>query len=173
MGSAWTEIDQKAKEIKMLNRQLDEAKESKSVYAEIMNDADDELEVWDGLKEELENGKPVFAPKKATKKRKAIERHKRTKRRRLAISSESEDNDSSTSEENEDETIQRSSSQSEREELNEEQISAKISDIRANKKNARQQKNNIEAKIDELKRNIKSAREEEEKAEAEVAARCM
>ena len=174
LGSAWAEVDKLGKDIKVLNKQLDEAKESKTVYTEIMNDADDELEVWDRLKEELENGKAVYAPsEKSTRKRKAVENRRPRKRRCRDASSDSESYDDADSEDDEDEGSQAGSSESEQQALSEDQVAAKISEIRSNKKNARQQKNELDSKIEDLKREIKAARESEQKIEAGIAARCI
>ncbi|KAL8823786.1 MAG: hypothetical protein Q9191_005550 [Dirinaria sp. TL-2023a] len=174
LGPAWAEVEKLGKQIKALNKQLDEAKESKTVYAEIMNDADDELEVWDGLKENLEKGKTVYAPAKpSTKKRKAVVKRKPRKRGRRDVSSESEDYDDADSEDDPDEGSEAGSSQSERQELNEDDVSTKISEIRSNKKNARQQKVELDTKIDELKREIKVARASEKRIEARIATRCI
>lgn len=174
LGSAWAEVDKLGKQIKALNKQLDEAKESKTVYTEIMNDADDELEVWDGLKEDLESGKTIYAPsKKPTKKRKAVIDRKPRKRSRRDISSDSEAYDDADSEDDQVEESEADSSQSEQQELSEDQVSAKVSEIRSNKKNARQQKLELDAKINDLKRDIKLVRESEKEFEARIAARCI
>jgi hypothetical protein len=50
---------------------LTEIKESGAVYLGVMNEADDAIEIWEKLKEDLEDGKNVFAPSdKSNKKRK-------------------------------------------------------------------------------------------------------
>ena len=48
LGALWAEIDQTGKELKRLKKQREEAKETKAVYSDLMNAADDELEEWDG-----------------------------------------------------------------------------------------------------------------------------
>ena len=174
LGSAWAEVDRLGKQIKTLNKQLEEVKESKTVYTEIMNDADDELEVWDGLKDDLEDGKAVFAPrKKRSRKRTAVVDRKPRKRSRRDVSSDSEAYDNAGSDDDQVEESEASSSQSEQQELSEDQVSAKISEIRSNKKNARQQKVELDAKIADLKRDIKVAQESEKEVEAGIAARCI
>ena len=47
LGALWAEIEEAGQSLKDLKKQREDLKESKMVYSELMNDADDELEIWD------------------------------------------------------------------------------------------------------------------------------
>ena len=64
------------------------------MYEDVMNDVDEQIEVWEGLKGELEDGKTVYKPKASAKKRKSGGISKPRKRLRKN-SSDSEDSDDS------------------------------------------------------------------------------
>ena len=133
-------------------------KESKSVYSELMNDADDQLEVWDGLKEELEEGKTVFAPtaKSSGRKRKAKGSRKLQKKRR--ITSDSENDESEDEDYDDEETNDESESTDETTQpLTEEQLSTRIAELKANRKKARHERTALEDKIKALGMEIKTS----------------
>ena len=61
-GPQWDEMDSLTQNQEALEKELDALKESKAVYSEVMDNADEQIEVWEGLMEDLEAGKTVFAP---------------------------------------------------------------------------------------------------------------
>ncbi|KAL8700510.1 MAG: hypothetical protein Q9201_005409 [Fulgogasparrea decipioides] len=174
LGPQWAEIERLGKSIKDLKRRLEDLKESKSVYTEIMDDADDQLEVWDKLKDELEEGKTVYAPKLGSsgKKRKARGTDRPRKKRRAG--SDSDNDESEDGDYQDEETDDEAESTNENEEpLTEDQVSAKISEIKANKKKARQEKAELDSKIKTLASEIKTSQAEEKRVEADIAAKCI
>lgn len=46
MAPAWAELDQLAKKQRSMKKQFEELKESKTVYDEIMNDTDEQIDIW-------------------------------------------------------------------------------------------------------------------------------
>ena len=47
MGPSWDEVDRLSAKQKSLKKQLEEMKETKAVYEEVANDADEQIEVWE------------------------------------------------------------------------------------------------------------------------------
>ena len=126
------------------------------LQVELMNDADDQLDLWDKLKDELNEGKTVSAPKAKVsgKKRKMSGAQNSRKKPRIEADS---DYDNSVDEDCDEETSDDVTSDDETgESLTEDQISSKISEIRGNKKKARQEKAELEGKIKALDAEIRA-----------------
>jgi hypothetical protein len=62
MSSRWETVDQIESDQKRLKNRLEELKESKEVYGEVLNSTDDIIEVWEALRDRAEDGETVFAP---------------------------------------------------------------------------------------------------------------
>ena len=177
MASDWIEADQLVKKQRSMKKRIEEMKDSKSVYGEVMNDADEQIGVWDGLKDSLENGQTVFAPnpEKGTKKRKANfkEITQRKKSRRSASSEDSESNasDSEDGEFEDEEMI--SEDDSERDPLTHEQIVEKLQSLKASKKEARSQKAEITEQITSLRKELDEATTAHAQIESKLSAICI
>ena len=76
---------------KRLTAKLAELRESKAVYGQAMEEVDEQLEVWEALKEAMEDGKTVYDPgsgsKKDKKRKRESSKEKRPKRLRQENSS--------------------------------------------------------------------------------------
>ena len=110
------------------------------------------------MKDEVEDGKIVYAPKakSSSKKRKARGSPKSRKKRRASSESESNSDNSTDEDYNDAETSDESESENvTKEPLSEEQISSKISEIKAKKKKARLDRADIERQIKKLDAEIK------------------
>ena len=161
LGPQWAELDRLSKSTEALKKELADLKESKGVYTDMMDDADDELEVWEKLKVEIEEGKTVFAPLPDTssQKRKAKSSGKPRKRCKSDFDSDDDfiddagdgDSDEKDSEDEEDHV------EEEKEPLSGEQIDSKISDIKATKKKARQERAEVDGKLKALTKEAESA----------------
>jgi len=136
--------DAHEKEIDDVNKQIAELKESVQVYKEVIDEADNDLETWEDLKDDAENGKTVCAPvqKKPSKRKRGGLKKKSNKRRQAEeddydmeyISSGSDD--SKYSGENSDSE----SIQAPRSPLTQGDIKRKLEELRLSKKNARKEK---------------------------------
>ena len=177
MEPSWERMDRHAKDQRRLNKDLEEMKDSKTIYGEDMAVVDEQLEIWDLLKDDLEAGKTVFAPvPKPSKKRKRgrASSKQRKKQRRSSDDSSGDDEHSayeedasSTEEEPNDDTRQRGDP------LNEEMIVAKITELRTTKRNARRQRTEIEEKMTAVRAEIEKAFKAEKRIEAQMAALCI
>ena len=161
--------------LKSSRKELEELKDSKSMYEEIMNEADEQIEVWEGLEGELEDGKTVYKPKAGAKKRKSGGINKPRKRLRKD-SSDSEDSGDSEfkdtdSEDDDGESIADPSEN--QEPLTDEQISTKLQELKSTKKEARNQKNEVLAKMESVRKDIREAKHSEEKIESDLSVLCI
>ena len=179
MEPDWEELEKLGKQTKSMKKQMDEMKDTKAVYGESMNDIDEQIEIWDGLKEKLEDGKTVFPPKSkpAGRKRKGIRNDKARKKQRRSKSSDDESNDVENSDLNDssDEGGKGSEDGSESHEqpLTEEQIVAKLQELRSTKKEARAQRGEITERINQMRKNIDESKKAEEKIESKMNAMCI
>ena len=176
MGQSWQQIDELNRRQKSLGTEIKDIRETSEILNETFNHADEQLEVWEGLKDSLEDGNTVSAPKQsAGKKRKNNCSPKR--RKKLRRDSDSDhgfiNDDYSEHSASESETEQDSGSAEFEEPLTEESITAKIEELRSIKKEARKQRADIAGKIKELQKEKSKAETEEENIEAEMSALCI
>lgn len=156
LSHLWAKIDDLGKSIKASKEQLADLKVSKAVYSELMDDAEEQIDIWDALRNELGIGNTVFAPKaNSGRKRKAETSRQPVKKRRVQSDSNNDDS------EDEDFRDGESSNGSESTEgigepLTEETISHKISEFKANKKKARQGRSEFDKEIKALGIGIKT-----------------
>lgn len=181
MEPEWEELEKLGKRTKSMKKQMDELKDTKAVYGESMNDIDEQIEIWDGLKENLEGGNPVFPPKPkaAGKKRKGSSKDKSRKKQRKnnpkPSDDESDDVEDSDFNESSDEENKGSEHESESEEvpLTEEQVVSKLQELRATKKEARAQRAGITEQITQLRKEIDENKKAEESIESKMSAMCI
>ena len=176
MGQSWQRIDELNRRQKSLETEIKGLREASEILNESFNNVDEQLEVWEGLKNSLEDGNTVFAPKKsAGKKRKNSSSPMRRKKPRCDSDSDEDfiDDDYSEHSASESETEQDSGSIELEPPLTGEIITAKIEELRSVKKEARKQRADIAEKIKELEKEKSKAETEEEKIEAEMSALCI
>lgn len=178
MEASWQEMDRYIKDQRRLRKDLEEMKESKAVYGEVMADADEQLETWELLRDDLEAGKTVYAPRpKPSKKRKNSNgSSKQRKKQRRSGDGSSEGDDHSNYEEDasatEDEQVDEDS-HPKGDPLDEEHITSKIAELRTTKKDARKVRTEIEEKLTAVRVEIEEASKAEKRIEAEMAALCI
>lgn len=175
MGDSWLEKEEYCKKAKALNKELDQLKDSRIVYSELYNDADEKIEVWESLKSSIEDGKVCFSPKSKAlnKKRKGNTSGGARKKQRRSEKDDTFDEDSEDSQES-DEDIQDSSEEEEsREPLTEERITEKIRELRETKREAKLQKAELADKMTSIRKEISKANAAEKKVEARMSALCI
>lgn len=176
MAESWQKLDDFSKKQKSLEASLKELKTTKELLGTAMNDADDQIEVWEGLRDSVEEGKTVFAPKSkpSSKKRKGNSSKKPRKRQRGYASSDddfvNDDSDGSASDPDSEEEV---GSTEQGEPLSEDQVTAKISELRSMKKEARRQRLDLTEQMREIEQEKDKARDAEEQIEADMAALCI
>ena len=91
----WEEIDRLTATQKRLKKDLEELRETKAVCEEVANDADEKIDLWERLRESLEDGKTICEPKEksTTKKRKGKSKEKVKSKKRKRSLDDDEDSD--------------------------------------------------------------------------------
>ena len=159
MAPRWVEIDELEQKRKNLDAEIKQLKATKEAYLTAMTDSDEQLEVWDRLKDDAQEGKTVFMPRSATKKRK-IARAERGLRKKQRPEDNDEDADflddseeSEQSEESEDET-----SAEYGDPLTLEAVNQRVTELRDAKKEARRERIEIDHKIRDVRAQDKEAK---------------
>ncbi|EAW12439.1 uncharacterized protein ACLA_064100 [Aspergillus clavatus NRRL 1] len=153
-------------------------KETKAVYTASADDVDELLEVWEALKDDLDDGKTVFAPQdqSASKKRKRGSSSKTSKGRKKARTPESDggsdfvDTDQSSEDSDEESDAGEEQPEATRTPLTKEEISQKISELKTTKKESRRHKQDLEVQIKEIRAKISDIDEADAKIEAKMRA---
>ncbi len=175
MEPDWDQLEELVKKTKSMKKQMDEMKDTKAVYGESLNDIDEQIEIWDGLKEKSEDGKTVFPPrsKSAGKKRKGNSKDKARKKQRRTGSSDDESDNFEDSDSNDNPEQGSGDESTGQEALTEEQITAKLQELRATKKEARAQRGEITERINQMRKEIDENKKAEEKIESKMSAMCI
>ena len=176
MGPCWEEIDALNKKQKSLCKELDELKDAKTIYGEVLNDADEQIDLWEGLGDDLKSGKTVFAPFTESKKRKGSESLKPRKRRRRSSADDEDMDDNDCRDEDvmdEASDEEEPAEQPQGEPLDEEQVTAKLNGLKTTKKESRRQRIELDNKIKVMRTEISEAERKEKKIQADMAALCI
>ncbi|KAL9037208.1 MAG: hypothetical protein Q9214_005802, partial [Letrouitia sp. 1 TL-2023] len=177
LGKSWEKLDVLSKRKKALKRHLEEMKENKSLYMDAINDVDEEIETWEGLKEDLADGKTVRAPqdKAKSKKRKRSVSARGQKRQRRSSDSEDFDRDYEDERLSDDESHEQNKEEDLLLEkpLTEAEITTKLSELRATRKESRSAKIELEERLRSVRCEIENANTAEENIEAEISAICI
>jgi hypothetical protein len=176
----WSKCDNLVRKMRALKEQLDRLKETKSDYSQVIEAAEEELEVWEKLKEDFDDGKTVYPPPLNTggarKRKRGRPKTIFAKRARL---DDSEDDfiDNSSSAERDNEGDEESDVDSEHEQLpeplTEGKIMEKIGDLRSTKKEGRQQRAQIDDEIKDLRRQMREVEQEGDAVEAVISQKCI
>ncbi|USP80647.1 uncharacterized protein yc1106_07921 [Curvularia clavata] len=150
-------------------REIEKLKELRNVRKVIITNASNDIETWETLQEQLEEGKRVYAP--VTQPKRASADDERRKKRQ-AVEDDSDDEFFCTSR-------QSSSSegevelQSERVQLSESAIKKKLKELKATRKNAQHEGNESQYTIGLLKDHIRKLDAEKSRIKAEVSRICI
>jgi hypothetical protein len=182
MAGDWEKIDALGREQRDLKRTIGDLKESKGVFTELLNDADDAIEIWDKLEDELEDGKEVWAPSDDSKKRNRSAEPKKPRKKSKMSQSDNEDNFIDDDEDTDDGQDEDNGSDAESgsesgsgkgDPLTLEEVEAKLNQLKADKKRARQEKSEVDAKIKELTLELKASEKKQADIEATMSAICI
>ncbi|CAG8951269.1 hypothetical protein HYFRA_00008018 [Hymenoscyphus fraxineus] len=197
MADDWKTMDSIKDKKKELKKTIEDTQESKAVYAEVINDADDQIEIWEKLLEELQGGKTVYAPSKAPekKRKRSAKPEKSNKKAKKSKSKEHEGSDDDDdfiddgdededAEENEDSDDDEDEAGSDAESnagstsdkddpLTEEVIEEKITQLKGDKKKARRERAEIDLKVKALKEEQTALTKTYEELETKMSAVCI
>ena len=177
MAPSWEKMDLLGKEQNSLQKRLDETKETQAVYDDVINDVEEQIEVWENLSGKLDEGETVYSPKpKRTKKRKSKSKERPRKRTRRSGSSDVDVADDSDVEEIEisDESSSEADNDADKgDPLTNEQVSTKLQELRAQKKSARKERLVATETIKTLRKEIQGAKDAEDAINAKMSALCI
>jgi hypothetical protein len=186
MSELWQKSDENTDKKRLLKKEIEELKSTKELYAEATDEAEEQLEIWEKLEEQMEDGKTVYAPQVGTgtrspsKKRKRGDPQKanRKKQRRNDSEDESEYREQTSDEDevgqmDEDLDEPESKSQDQGEPLTSDAITAKIAELKDVKKDGRRQRLDVEAKLKDIRKRISEIDAAETKIQDEMNALCI
>lgn len=188
MTPSWEELDRLSARQKDLKKQLEELSNTKADYEDVANDVDEQIEVWEVLETSVTDGKVTYPPKaKSTRKRKASPKERPSKQKRRKIVTDDEDDDDfiddgseNDDKDTEDEDDLQSSDgdvsdheSQDQQPLTEEQVKAKLDELKATKKDARTQKREITEKVQDIKKALRELEVAESKISSEMSALCI
>ena len=149
---------------------IKEAKGKKADHESAIDDIDDKLEVYDQLKDRIEDGETVFAPKEKSQKRKRANKASSPARKKRRGSLSDDEIEIISSDEDLDESSGGSQEQT-GPPLTQTQIEQKLDELKALKKDARREKGSLEEQIRDCSKRVKKI--ESEKAELDDKANQM
>ena len=169
------------KETKRIKGEIEDLKSAKTDIDAAVENAVDDLEIWEALKDDAEGGKIVFAPRAPTggKRKRGNEKgpKKRKKRRTSDSESDSERSASDFVDDNDEEDARDSEStdnhDSERASLSLEDINAKLAELKVTRRNARQQKSTIDEQMKPLRDELAEIEKKIDAIEVEERAICI
>ncbi|KAF2128828.1 hypothetical protein P153DRAFT_423306 [Dothidotthia symphoricarpi CBS 119687] len=166
------------KSIKDIENKIADLKESQDVYKVAGAEADKDIEAWEDLSTELDDGKTVFPPLPKSNKRKKSGSSKKSRKKRQVSDDESDNDfvvsdDDTSDESDDDEEDDDQDIQAPREPLTESDIKEKLKKLRETKKNARRESLQIRKTIDDLKPQIREIQEKIVDLKAKISHKCI
>ncbi|KAG4443740.1 hypothetical protein IFR05_000829 [Cadophora sp. M221] len=177
MSEDWDKIDAIEKELKGHKQEVKDLKESKGVFTELINDAEEGIERWEKLKDQLDDGETVYDPSK--KRKRSAELKKSRKKAKKSRSSSDDENDDEDEDEEEEKDVNSeaesdSGSVSDKgDPLTAEDIDAKIAQLKDDKKRARRERIETNDKVKEVSQKIKALEKTREKIDTAMSAICI
>ena len=171
LAPAWKQLDDLERKMSVAKKEIEELKEMKATYSELMADADEQLEAWDSLREEVADGKIVYAPSVNKKRKGGAVQGQRKKQKFLSDDEEEQDHD--------DDALNVSSHDDADEEENQQEpltgtdVTTAIAEIRSTKKEARRHPSEIEGKIRALYKETSEISAEINRTKAHIHHACI
>lgn len=165
-------------EIKETQTKIEDLRESQHVYTLSGREAAEEIEIWEELKDKLDDGEEVYAPTPKSTKRKKGASAKKSRKKRQANDEDSDadfvvDDDEVSETEHEEDGDDDAEVQAPQEPLTEEDIKTKIKDLRDIKKNARREGLEIKPKIEELRPKVREAQAKIKEIKGKISRICI
>lgn len=166
------------KDIEAVKDDIEELQESRDVYQVAQKETSNEIETWEELQEALDDGKTVYAPQpKKNKKRKKDQQNESRKRRHTELNESQEDfvvsDEDSVNLESEGASSDDEDIRAPQNPLTEEEIKAKLKELREAKKAARRSNLELNDKIKELKPKISEYKKKIAAIKSEISHICI
>lgn len=159
-------------QIKQIRRKIEDLDESREVYKIAMSSVSEDMEIWETLQEQLDEGKPAFAPLPKTHKRKKAGSSMQPRKKKQDFDDDTDDN-FQDSDDDESESDTEVTFQAKRTRLSEADIKEKLKELRETKKNARREGIQIKHSIDELKPQVRELEAKKDRIKANINRICI
>lgn len=177
LGPMWSQIDALDDKKKKLQKSIEDNKTAKGDITAAMDEVDDQLDIWTDLSEKQSNGDIVYTPKPKSLKRKRSNQSSSPRKKSRSGDRDSEDDnfidDDSDGEKSDDEDEEEESSEEQGEPLTEDQVNAKISELKSSKKEGRRQRLDVDEENKQLRREVADLDKERATIEAVISAKCI
>ncbi|KAH6642388.1 hypothetical protein C7974DRAFT_420684 [Boeremia exigua] len=173
--SLYEQQDGLDKAIVELKTRIEDLKESQKVYQLAGREAADDIEIWEDLKDQRDDGKEVYAPAPKAAKRKKDSAATKSRKRHQMDDEDSDTNfviDDEDAEETEDEASDEEV-QAPQKPLTEDEINKKLKELRETKKTARREGLEINPQIEELRPRIREAQTKSKAIKAKISGICI
>ena len=165
-------MEKYAQKQKELEKDLDDLDKTKETFNEVVQDVEDQLEIWEALRDKKQDGSTVYAPTQDKKRRKVAVEGSRKKQRRSS-DDEDEDYDDAKSSDDEEDEDDEAIAAIQGIPLTDEDISSKMNVLRTTKKTARRQRVELDGAIETIKIEIAKVKEAETKLENQISKVCI
>ena len=165
-GPLWKQLDQHEAKQASFKKDLKNLVDTKAIYGEIMGDCDDQQEIWEDLMSQIDEGKTVYPPTEGKKRKRSGNSEQREKQKR---SNDDDEDESDKDEADGDDDLPAEHNES----LTKAFVSAKLADIKATKKEARQSRLSIDEQAKAMRKEIVSLKDAAEEIEAEISRVCI
>ncbi|KAL8683181.1 MAG: hypothetical protein Q9186_000793 [Xanthomendoza sp. 1 TL-2023] len=180
LGPLWQQQDELVQNIESLRMELASTKGARLAQSKVVHEIDDQLELWEGLRDDIENGKQVFAPvSEITNKRKGTEEQpsNRKKSRRSNDPMADSDHDSLDFD-SQDDGVAREDSQAGtntqgQQPLKVEHISMKLTELRTTKRKARNSIGDLVKSIEAIYQKRDEATAAKAEIQSSIAKACI
>ncbi|OCT44484.1 tat pathway signal sequence [Cladophialophora carrionii] len=175
----WEKWEELRKRKNHLQRQINDLKDTKLDITAAMETAEEDLELWEALQQDFNDGKTVFRPTSKSQKRKREDDTGPTKKKKRPNYQEPDsdddfidDGDSSSSDAGSDNGSS-GTGEDASEPLQEDEIAMKIADLRGTRKEGRREKIRIDQELQKLEDQIKDIEKESEHIDGTLSAKCI
>lgn len=159
-------------QMKQIQNNIADLSESREIYKLTVSSASEDIELWEALQEQLDDGKPVFAPSPRAHKRKKAYSSKQPQKKKQVFDDDTDD-DFQDSDDDEPESDDEVTFQAERTRLSETDIKEKLKELRQTWKSARHEGLQIKCSIDDLKTQIRELEAKKEEIKAIMSRICI
>ena len=176
MTGEWAEIDAYSEQLETLKEELNQSKKSKKTFDRTVGAIGEQLRTWEGLRDQLKDGKNIYAPFQFQKRKNTNIQGQRKKQR---LGDDETDNDhvdeqsENSTDENENTEDEFTNSSAKGTPLTKEAVIAKIMELCNTKKEAKRHRSELNQKIRKLKDASTKVKESKRKIEAKMQHLCI
>ena len=178
-GPLYAKSEDLRKSKKALQTKMSTLKETKVDTSTVMENADEEIEVWEKLQEQLNEGQTVYKPntQSRSKKRKRTDKKSASRKKSKYTEPDSDDDfiddDSDAVSEARSDYAVPDADQDRGEPLTEDDITTKIAELRTTKKIGRSEKVKIDDELKAIRKEILELNTEQDAIDAQLDAKCI